>query len=56
MNEHGTRSTAQEAEHELTSPPFVVGASGSPRRYGNVKFPRQAKYKSEARSRISTSY
>ena len=32
LNEHGTGSTAQEAEHELTSPPFVAGASGSPRR------------------------
>lgn len=32
LNEHGTGSTAQEAEHELTSPPFVAGVSGSPRR------------------------
>ena len=32
LNEHGTGSTAQEAEHELTSPPFVAGVSGSPRK------------------------
>jgi hypothetical protein len=32
LDEHGTGSTAQEAEHELTSPPFVAGVSGSPRR------------------------
>lgn len=43
LNEHGTGSTAQEAEHELTSPPFVAGVSGSPRRPRECEISRLGK-------------
>jgi len=43
LNEHGTESTTQEAEHELTSPPFVAGQVGRQGGPGNVKISRSGK-------------